>query len=408
MTRADQKSQAWQQLVQLYETAIEAAHPERAVKDGVAAMQPLLIRQPLRRTWILAVGKAAPAMARAALKYSQEIGLSVAGGLVVGVGPGTVSHPNFRILVGDHPIPGVRSHLAADAVGEFASTVGHDDNVIVLISGGTSSLIGAPLNGITQSDLAALHSRLLASGTPIEQTNAVRKRYSRWAAGRLAEALRHAFIFPIILSDVPSGDPAVIGSGPVSPDTSVAADKQAAEISDRVTEPFVITVHHALERVAAEAASMGMTRITVSPVLLTGSANAAGRYVAANILNAPPKTCLIWGSETTVRLPEDHGLGGRCLQMMLSAAQELSEWTIERPGRPWIMAAATDGQDGYAPTAGAIVNEKTWRSSAPRGTSPLTALERCDAYNALARHNWVLPARTTDTNVMDIVVAIKS
>ncbi|HRQ79458.1 MAG TPA: DUF4147 domain-containing protein, partial [Gemmatimonadaceae bacterium] len=92
------------------------------------------------------------------------------------------------------------------------------DVVIACISGGTSSLIGAPIAGVREEDLAALHALLLGAGVPIGRINAVRKRFSRWGAGRLAAALDCARVIPILLADVPNEDPSMIGSGPLSPD----------------------------------------------------------------------------------------------------------------------------------------------------------------------------------------------
>src|SRR5690606_15387703 len=113
--------------------------------------------------------------------------------------------------------------------------------------------------------------------------------------------------------------------------------------------------------------------------------------------------CLIWGGETTVRLPADHGLGGRCQQLALSAAESLHELGVEA----WLLAAGSDGKDGPAPAAGALVSHDTWRESVAAGADPQRALRRCDAFGALDAVGAILPRRNTGTNVMDIVVAIR-
>ena len=105
-----------------------------------------------------------------------------------------------------------------------------------------------------------------------------------------------------------------------------------------------------------------------------------------------------------MRLPEDHGLGGRAQQLALAAAEVLHE---ERAEGAWLLAAGTDGRDGPPSAAGALVNAGTWRESAARGAAPDRALRRCDAFGALDAVDALLPARETGTNVMDIVVAIR-
>lgn len=425
-------------LAGMYQAAIAAADPAKAVRDGLAAREVVLELGRDRPHWILALGKAAPAMAGAAVSHCEAAGLTVAGGLVIGAASAPSPRPGIEVLVGDHPVPGIRSQHAAERIAALAERVGRDDVVLLLVSGGTSSLVGAPIDGVRAEDLASLHALLLGAGVPIARVNAVRKRFSRWGAGRLAAALECARVIPVVLADVPNEDPAMVGSGPVSPDAlearhverilrdagvavqvplSVASaigamragampetPKAGSRAFAHVEEPFVVGNSAALEAIAARASALGYAPVLLSRTLLTGDAAAAGRVVAHSLLRAARGSCLIWGGETTVRLPAGHGLGGRCQQLALAAAGVLHD---AHASGAWVLAAGTDGQDGLAPAAGAMVNERTWGASATAGGAPARALARCDSFGALDAAGATLPARVTGTNVMDVVVAIR-
>ena len=421
-----------------YEAAIAAADPARAVQEGLAAREVALELGRDRDHWIIALGKAAPAMARAALSHCAARGLNVAGGLVVSTAGKPTPLPTLEQVSGDHPVPGIRSQYAAERLDSLVERIGREDIVLVLLSGGTSSLIGAAIPGVREEDLAALHSLLLGAGVPIGRINAVRKRFARWGAGRLAAALECGRIIPILLADVPNEDPAMIGSGPVSPDplaawhvervlrdagiavrvplsiASTLGAMRAGVVPEtpkpqhpafaRVEEPFVVGNTAALDGAAAYAATLGYDPILLSRTSLTGDATAAGRVLAHTLARATSGTCLIWGGETTVRLPRAHGLGGRCQQLALAAAEVFDELALEGA---FLLAAGTDGRDGPAPASGAFVDCATWQESRAREGDPARALAHCDAFGALAAAQSILPLRETGTNVMDIVVAVR-
>lgn len=434
MTRAD----AAATLRGCYEAALAAADPARVVRDGLSAREVALEVGRDRPHWIIAVGKAAPAMAGAAVAFLTDEQRHLAGGLIVGAHETPSPHPSIDSRIGDHPVPGVRSKAAADALGALTERIGKHDVVLVLVSGGTSSLIGAPIDGVRPEDLAALHALLLGAGVPISRINGVRKRFSRWGAGRLAEALAGAQVVPILLADVPNEDPSMIGSGPVSPDPlearhverilreagvavriplSIASALGAMRVGQRpetpkpghaafaqVEEPYIVGNAAALDAVAAEATMAGYGPVLLSHTPLQGDATAAGRVIAHALARAPRGAVLAWGGETTVRLPADHGLGGRCQQLALAASEVLDDLGVEGG---WLIAAGTDGQDGRARAAGALVSTGTWRESAVQGGEPGRSLRRCDAFAALHAAGAIIPARDTGTNVMDIVVAVR-
>ena len=425
-------------LREFYDAALAAADPGRVVRDGLLSHEVTLEVGRDRPHWIIALGKAAPAMAGAAVAHCEAAGLAIAGGLVVGVTPSVPPHRLIESIIGDHPVPGARSARAGDRLGALTDRIGKDDVVLVLVSGGTSSLVGAPIDGVRAADLAALGALLLGAGVPITRINAVRKRFSRWGAGRLAEALHGARVVPILLADVPNEDPAMIGSGPVTPDPlearhverilreaglavriplSVAATLGAMRAglipetpkSDHaafanVADPFVVGNSAALDAVAAAATAAGFEPVLLSLTPLQGDATGAGRVIAHALARAPRGSCLAWGGETTVRLPVDHGLGGRCQQLALAAAEVLDDLAVDGT---WILAAGTDGRDGPAEAAGALVSWESWQVSMRAGGRPERSLRHCDAHAALAAAGAILPAKDTGTNVMDIVVALR-
>jgi glycerate 2-kinase len=423
---------------EIFAAAVAAAEPGAFTKSALASCLPTDGLQSFRKHWIIAVGKAAPSMAQATRYYAESHRLRVAGGLVVAPTRVNTSESVLDMLAGDHPIPGDCSLDAAQRLAHLCEQIAPDDFVLVLISGGTSSLIGAPIEGLTLDDLAALNKLLLASGLDIGHTNAVRKRFARWGAGRLAAALAPSPVQPVLLSDVPGDDPAAIGSGPLSPDSyradeihdllrdagiiaklppRVAAMLDAARsgelpetpkpgdaIFNRVRRPMIGGNHAALAAAGQIATQRRITRVTLDVRPQVGDAADTGRAVARALLASEPGTCLLMGGETTVRLPADHGLGGRAQQMALAAAEILGA-----PGAPptAFLAAGTDGRDGPTDAAGAVVTHASWGAISAVGIDGSMALARCDAYPALNAIGALIRTGLTGTNVGDVVVALR-
>ena len=136
--------------------------------------------------WIIALGKAAFTMARAAVQELSDRGIGIAGGLVVGPSHDASPHAAIISFVGDHPLPGENSFAAARALGQLCDRISINDRVFVLLSGGASSLVAAPVHGVEPADFVTLCDVLLRSGLDIGRMNAIRKRFLRWGAGRLA------------------------------------------------------------------------------------------------------------------------------------------------------------------------------------------------------------------------------
>jgi glycerate 2-kinase len=426
-------------LIELYTVATGAVNPGPAVAQRLARLD-----RAARRRWILALGKAAIPMARAAVETLASWGQEPVGGVIVGPAADAPPHGCLPVVPGDHPEPGAASLAAAEALGEATSRIGAEDDVWVLLSGGASSLLAAPVPGLTPAELTALYRLLLGSGLDIAAMNRIRKRFSRWGGGRLAAALAPARVQVFVVSDVIGDDLASIASGPCVPDTATAADvrrllegaglwdripdaarrlvlaTESGETAEtpkpgdrafaRVTLELIASNRLALEAAARRAAELGLaTEVAESP--LAGEASATGASVAAMLVQhcrrpgipqPAPSRCCIWGGETTVTLGDaPTGLGGRCQELALAAARALD-------GTPGValLAAGTDGRDGPTDAAGAIVDGRTWRAVAAAGRDPVRDLAAHDAYRALDAAGALLKVGLTGTNVMDVVIGI--
>lgn len=381
------------QLLEVARAGIAAAAPERLVPAALARLAP-----PVGAPWLLALGKAAPGMARAASEWLESKGLPVAGGVAIAAHPGDAGR--IRVVVGDHPVPGRASLAAAGAIGAVIADIARGDDVFVLLSGGASSLAAAPIEGDDQVLVAELFTRLHAAGLDIRRMNAARRGALRWAGGRLAQALRHARVTCLVLSDIP-GHPEDVGSGPCTPGPGQRFEHVTLQvIGDSTT---------AVRGAVARARGFGWDSVAACEEL-RGEASACGRRLGGRLAaiqragrGGPPR-CLVWGGETTVRLDRDPGRGGRCQELALAAAEVLGSGAFG--GALALLAAGTDGRDGPTDAAGAIVDGRTWRELGQAGADPARALARHDAYPALDAADALVRLGPTGTNVADLVVGL--
>lgn len=426
-------------LLELYDAAVTAAAPAPITTRAIEALN--LDRS--RRIWIFAIGKAARPMAAAAVTIALRSLHSIVGGVVVAPDDAPSPYPTILSLRGDHPVPGRGSFEAAAKIGEIASGRRGTDIALVLLSGGATSLIGAPVRGIPEADFVSLYEMLLGSGLDIAQMNAVRKRFSRWSAGRLALALAPATTHCLAISDVQGDDPAVIGSGPCVPDSSnvqqVTEILQRANLLSRLprsvrdylaavarrTVPETparghpafahvgvqIIGNNALAREGAVAAARarGFEASSVAE-WLSGEAARDGEAIARELLarrgRGDAGACIVWGGEPTVTLTGTAATtsgGGRCQELALAAARVLRQAAESSAGIA-LLAAGTDGRDGATDAAGAIVGGSTWAEIADAGTNPAHALAEHRSYAALRAADALIPRRDTGTNVNDVVI----
>ena len=353
-------------------------------------------------------------------------------GIVVSVDEPASKLKGVDYLVGDHPLPGERSRAASNRIGELVSEVALEDQVYALISGGTTSLIGSPVDGVADEDYRREFERLLGSGADIHAMNAVRKRISRWGDGRLALAMRQASVQPIIISDVTSDNPAIIGSGPCTFDgalrsrlTEVRNDESRmralpSAVKETLTSPATGSIDEALfDHVAPaliashDAPVLAVMRATCelgAEVLraerLVGEAKERGRAFAEELRDLAPvrrPVIVVAGGETTVTLTDRPGRGGRCQEFALAAAEVFAQAdSLDAT----LLVAGTDGRDGPTDAAGALVDSATWKSVLAAGRDPAKDLLAHDSYSALDAADALIRTGPTGTNMVDVAIAV--
>ncbi len=398
---------ARQLLESIYRETIVALHPGNAVRVALDQRESEAPRQ--APTHLIGLGKAAPAMCAAALEWHAARSRSVAGGICIAHDPGGVSVAPLPVVLGDHPVPGIRSHRAAAALAAYIEarvTPGHD--VIVLLSGGTSSLIGAPRAGMTEAEYDTTIAALVASGLGISAINRTRSRLSRWGAGQLGQTLQAygAAVEVLVISDVIGDELASIGSGPC-----VALPGGATAI------PHHILSNNAAARstVVRLATERGLKAMQVAHPLQDDVEQCADRIglairtfasAARTGSSAHPARVMCWGGEPTVTLSgPDVPPGGRMQALALLLARQLHDAGTDAHGVT-LLCAGTDGRDGATSAAGAVIDAHTWSLIREAGRSPEHDLKAYRSHQALQAVHAVVPEFASGTNVNDLVIAL--
>lgn len=370
------------------------------------------------KVYLIAVGKAAWQMARAALECLPE---PPEAGIVL-TKYGHVKHPlpGIDCLEAGHPVPDGNSFQGTQAILELTAGLTEEDTVLFLLSGGGSALFEQPL--VPPGELQGITGRLLASGADIVEMNTIRKRLSGVKGGRFALHCAPAKVEAVVLSDV-LGDPLdMIASGPVTPDASTGvqalaiAEKYRLELSDRaracLAEETPKRLGNASARVIGSvrllcaAAGEACRELGYEPVFLTDcldcEAREAGRFmadIARSHAGKGRKLAFLAGGETVVTLT-GHGLGGRNQELALAAAPGIAGLEAA------VFSIGSDGTDGPTDAAGGYVDGDTLRLLEEKGYSVTAALRENDAYHALQAVGGLLVTGPTGTNVNDVAVAL--
>ena len=307
---------------------------------------------------------------------------------------------HIRVVEAGHPVPDEAGENAARSILEEARKLKDEDLLLVLISGGGSSLLSLPAPGVTMAQLKGLTSQLLRSGAEIREMNTVRKHLSAIAGGRLAAASR-APVTALIISDVVGDDPTHIASGPCAADPTTIDDAKAvlakygidfrgpfseSPKSSKATNKVIATAMRSLEAAARVFQENGIKPVILGDTI-TGEAREVGREMAALARRTKGPTALISGGECTVTIKGEGGRGGRCSEFLLALG-------IENPG-VWAIAADTDGIDGSEDNAGAIWTPEIKVPDAG------TFLERHDSYGFFKQAGTLVITGPTRTNVND-------
>ena len=435
----------------IFQAGIDAVRSDRLVRDNVRVQGDCLLvgDEELRLSDI----------DRIAVVGAGKAGAGMAAGLEEAIGPrllrekrvtGWVNVPEncVRDLTAIHLHParpaGINEPTEAGVLGsqrimELARTLGPNDLLLCLLSGGGSALLPLPAEGITLLDKQRLTQHLSSRGANIRQLNTVRKQLSLIKGGGLARACRAGRLISLIISDV-LGDPLdLIASGPTVPPTSTAKealDVLAAFDPQREVSPAiyaslqrpvaappsqalvsnVVIGNNALavDAAGSEAESRGYSHAMTAATELEGEAAAIGIQhadLAADMRRHPGPDALITGGEPVVTLapPPIRGKGGRNQQLALAALMRL-EATSKRVANPLdgliILSGGTDGEDGPTDAAGAYVDAATHRRMAELGLHPQSYLERSDAWSFFAQAGGLIKTGPTDTNVCDLRVVL--
>mgnify|MGYP005855941565 CR=1 FL=1 len=399
-------------LRRLFDAAVAAADPMRVIPGHLPPRPP-------GRVVVVGAGKASARMAEAV----ESVWGPCEGLVITRYG---YERPTQRVEIAPaaHPVPDAAGAAATARILDLLAGLGAGDFVLALISGGASALLVAPVAGVTLAEKQAVNAALLASGAPISAMNVVRRHLSRVKGGQLAAAAHPARMLALLISDVPGDDPATIGSGPTVgadpgdaagivaryglrlPEAVVAAlarpsgvvppgDPRLAGVENRV----IAAPAQSLAAAAALATGHDVRRLGDA---LEGEArDVAGAHAAQaldirqRIVPGDRPVLLLSGGELTVTIRGD-GIGGPNAEYALALALALG-------GAPGIHAIAgdTDGVDGAAEVAGAVIGPATLTRARTLGLDPAAALARNDAHSFFAAlGDQVVPGPTL-TNVND-------
>lgn len=425
-----------------FDAALAAADPLGAVPFIADHLPP----KPRGRVVVIGGGKAAASMALAVERAWPDVPLS---GIVVTRYAHGLETGHIEVVEAGHPVPDESGERASARMLELVATLGPDDLLLALISGGGSSLMSSPAPGLSMDHLKMLNRALLASGAPITAMNVIRKHCSAIAGGRLAEAVsqRGAAAVALIISDVTGDDPSAIASGPCTPDPSTyqdaldiverfhidlpyairnhlqrGADGAIAETPKpgdpafaRVTNHVVATAHASLDAAAAYFRAHGITAAVLGDTV-TGEAREVAkvyaglaREVRAHGQPWTPPVALISGGECEVTLPAlsardkntPKARGGRCTEFLLSLA-------IALDGMPdtYAIACDTDGIDGSEDNAGAMLAPDSLARAETRGVVAQRMLDIHDAWGYFETLDDLVVTGPTRTNVNDYRVIL--
>lgn len=429
---------------QILTSALDAVDPYKAVHLHVTREGPFLNvdsrRYDLREIQRVIVVGAGKASARMAVAIEEILGDVISGGLInVKYGHG---EPLRKITVWEagHPVP---DHCGIEGTRRLLSLVEdaqENDLVICLISGGGSSLLPLPAQGIDLPSKQETTQALLKSGATIHEVNSVRKHISKVKGGRLAQAAAPARVVSLILSDVIGDDLDVIASGPTVPDTTEFATaldvlarynltehvpdkvlshleagargekpetpKPGDAVFRNVVNVIIANNASAISAAADKSRSLGYESLVLSS-FVQGEAREVARVMAAiareiSITGRPiPRpACVIAGGETTVTL-KGKGVGGRNQELALAASLDL-----ENIDNILLLAAGTDGTDGPTDAAGAMVSGDTLSVARQLGLSARDYLSNNDSYHFFQALGDLVMTGPTGTNVMDIILLL--
>ncbi len=363
---------------------------------------------------IIAIGKAAEAMYQGAKRYLDG---DIKSALLISkfghYSAEALADPQVITLEAAHPVPGDSSLQAGQMLLKQLAAMPEGEPCLFLISGGASSLCEVLEDGWSLERLQHLTQTLLAEAYGIHEMNAIRQRLSCIKGGKLWQHVGQRPVQALLISDVEGDAPTSIGSGLLFPPAQdnlperLSAEWKAqlpAFISPAVPDDFkwhmVASNDLALQAMNACAEDMEY-QVTVDTRFLSGDAGDEARQCLAE-LKAGESGLHLWGGETTVRLPENPGRGGRNQHLALSAAV-----AMRAESNLLLLAAGTDGSDGLSEDTGALVDGGTCERGELAGIDAQDCLQQADSGRFLEASGDLIHTGPTGTNVMDVVIGLK-
>jgi len=425
-----------------FAAAVAVADPQVIVPQYLAKIFPAG-QEPSGRCLVVGAGKASASMASALETYAKTHWSQVRLEGVVLTRYGHASPTaHIQIIEAGHPVPDQAGMNGAKAIYALTQQLEPGDVLIALVSGGGSSLLTLPQEGISIDDMRKTTEALLRSGAPIEEMNIVRKHLSAILGGNLARvAIAHgARVEALLISDVTGDSPADIASGPCAADYSTYQDalaifekyrlgvdeipasvlnhlaqglagkkpetlKDADLVNAQVANHVIATAYKSLEAAADYVRSQGYEPIVLGDTI-TGEAQEVGRAQAdlarEHLAKGGKPLAIISGGECTVTIPAGiKGRGGRCSEYLLSlfsASKDLPHLAA--------LAADTDGIDGSEKNAGAWFTGDVRKSSLAKGITPEPFLLAHDCYGFFAELGALVETGPTLTNVNDFRIIL--
>jgi len=418
-------------LVMLYQTAVDSVDGRFLVnqffRQGVINSGRDQDKNLNRFTHCVAIGKAAGAMLQGALDQAASIKKSLLICPATKITRQLSKNKDVICLASSHPVPDEKSIEAGRSLLRFLSATTEDDNILFLISGGASALVEVPVEGISLEQLQGINKYLLASGKNIHQMNAWRQQFSQIKGGGLLNWIEAPEITQLLISDVKGDKPEFIGSGllidlETTPDQDAFlsslleiknndTDKKGMGKNDagktgsnktgmQVNTHIIGNIQIAMQA-ANEVAENQNLNSYIHDEFLEGDVLDVADDLYKKLKDAEPGIH-IWGGETTVRLPENPGIGGRNLTLALAFSQY-----IEDDSSLQLLAAGTDGIDGNSNCAGGIASIYTSKKAKKMGFNLLQEIENANAGIVMMATDDLVVSESSNTNVMDIVIAYK-
>jgi len=431
-----------QEVLEIFRSGVDSVLPNNLINNHISLIDNDLICQDVifnleeyEHIYLTGFGKASAGMARAMEKI---LGERLTGGHILTKYHHTVPLKKCTITEAGHPLPDQNGVEGTKKIEELLLRATKNDLIIVLISGGGSSLLTDLPEGIRLDELVSLNKLLVNSGANIQEINSVRKHLSRLKGGQMVRLAYPATVLTFLISDV-VGDPLdVIASGPTVADPSTFGDAlqviekynlpslvapsvleylkrgKSGYIGETVkaTDPCLLHTLNillgnnrtALEQSKKKAIVLGYDAIIVSNEV-EGDVSKVAEMIFSKIktvTNEPyhRKIAILFGGEPTVQ-PTGNGKGGRNQHLVLLMAQKLAGSTGIT-----FLSAGTDGSDGPTDATGAICDGTTLQLAIKNRLDPAKMILNFDSYPFFEVVGGHIKTGPTFTNVMDIMIAL--